>query len=53
MKNLSRLILALFAIQLLSVGIARAATTSSVIDQKNRICAVPDGGNDEHEGEGF
>ena len=42
MKNLARLILALFASQLALTGIARAVTNSAVLDQKSHVSAMPD-----------
>jgi hypothetical protein len=43
MKNLARLILALFATQLLVTGIARASITSTSINQQAPVNAMPDG----------
>ena len=42
MKNLARLILVLFATQLLAAGIARAAITPTTGDQKSQVAAMPD-----------
>ena len=50
MKNLSRLLLVLFATQLLVAGIARASITSSTAaDQKSHLSVMP-GGSYEDEG---
>jgi len=43
MKNLARLIIALFATQLLIAGIASAAVSSASINQHSTVCATPDG----------
>jgi hypothetical protein len=43
MKNLARLILALIATQLFVAGFARAVTTSTVVDQKSHVSALPSG----------
>jgi len=54
MKNLARLIIALVATQLFAVGIARASVTSTAVDQKSHVCAMP--GDDylpPPDGEGF
>ena len=52
MKNLARLLLALFATQMLVTGIARAANLSNSIDQQNHVCAMPSG-DDSGENESF
>ena len=52
MKNLARLILALFAAQLLASGIAYSAVTSTVIDTNCPVCVAP-GGGDGGDGGGF
>jgi len=52
MKNLARLLLALFATQMLVTGIARAANLSNSIDQQNPVCAMPSG-DDSGENESF
>lgn len=42
MKNLARLLLALFATQLLVAGFARASITSNSNISQNPVCAMPD-----------
>lgn len=42
MKNLARLIIALFATQLLIAGIANAAVSSASINQQSSVCAMPE-----------
>lgn len=43
MKNLARLIIALFATQLLIAGIARASINTATVDQHSSVYAMPEG----------
>ncbi len=51
MKNLARLIIALFATQLLVAGIASAAVSTTSINQQSSVCAMP--GDEEPPSEGW